>query len=191
MSCNSYTLKGIELGCKDHMGGIKCVWLIDESNLDSITLNEAVKGDDGVITKEANVEIASITLGASASFKPYKFRKGTSNMVSTATSDEANGTFSVQTDIALQFNKMETAKRTEIMAMCLGNMKGVVKDNNNKYWFVGFDQPISASAASGETGTAFGDFGGYKVTLTDNSKEMPYEIPASVAEELAGIKGTF
>ena len=79
---------------------------------------------------------------------------------------------------------METAKRTEIMAMCLGNMKGIVLDNNGKYWFLGKDQAISASAASGETGTAFGDFGGYKVTLTDNSKEMPYEIPADIAEGL-------
>lgn len=172
MACNSYTLNGIELGCKDHMGGIKQVWLIDESDITAVTLNTE------------NTEIATITVATSAQFKAYKFRKGTANMVSTATSDEANGTFSVQTDIALQFNKMETAKRTEIMAMCLGNMKGIVLDNNGKYWFVGKDQPISASAASGETGTAFTDFGGYKVTLTDNSKEMPFEIPASVAEEL-------
>lgn len=176
MSCNSYSLSGIELGCKDHMGGIKCVWLIDESAVSAVTLNEN------------KTEISAITLATDASFKAYKFRKGTANMVSNATSDEANGTFSVQTDIALQFTKMETAKRTEIMAMCLGNMKGVVLDNNGKYWFVGMDQPISASAASGESGTAFTDFGGYKVTLTDNSKEMPYEVPASVAEELTEIK---
>lgn len=172
MACNSYTLSGIELGCKDHMGGIKQVWLIDESDITAVTLNAD------------NTEIATITLADSAEFKSYKFRKGTANMVSTASSDEANGTFSVQTDIALQFNKMETAKRTEIMAMCLGNMKGIVLDNNGKYWFVGKDQPISASAASGETGTAFTDFGGYRVTLTDNSKEMPFEIPASIAEDL-------
>ena len=176
MSCNSYTLSGIELGCKDHMGGIKCVWLIDESNVSTITL------------KEDGSEISAITLATSAEFKAYRFRKGTANMVSTASSDEANGTFSVQTDIALQFNKMETSKRTEIMAMCLGNMKGIVLDNNGKYWFVGMDQPISASAASGETGTAFADFGGYKVTLTDNSKEMPYEVPVEVATSLAGVK---
>lgn len=176
MSCNSYTLNGIELGCKDHMGGIKCVWLVDESDISSVTLNED------------NSEIDAITLASSASFKAFRFRKGTASMVSTATSDEANGTFSVQTDISLQFNKMDTQKRMSIMAMCLGNMKGIVQDNNNKYWFVGMDQPISASAASGETGAAFGDFGGYKVTLTDNSKEMPFEIPASVATNLQGIK---
>lgn len=172
MSCNSYSLSGIELGCKDNMGGIKQVWLIDESDVTTVALNSD------------NTEIATITLASDAKFKSYRFRKGTANMTSTATSDEANGTFSVQSDVALQFNKMETAKRTEIMAMCLGNMKGIVLDNNGKYWFLGKDQAISASAASGETGTAFGDFGGYKVTLTDNSKEMPYEIPANVAEEL-------
>lgn len=176
MSCNSYSLSGIELGCKNHTGGIKVVYLIDESDVTEVTLNED------------NTEIATITLASDAEFKAYRFRKGTSNMVSTATSDEANGTFSVQSDVALQFNKMETAKRTEIMALCLGNMKMIVKDNNDKYWFLGKDQAISASAATGETGTAFGDFGGYKVTLTDNSREFPYEIPAEVVEALAGIK---
>lgn len=174
MSCNSYALAGIGLGCKDHMGGIKAMWLTDVANITEVTLNTE------------NTEIATITLADSAKFYKYEFRKGTSSMISTATSDEANGTFSVQTDVSLQFNKMETAKRTQIMAMCLGNMAGIVLDNNGKYWFLGKDQAISASAASGETGVAFGDFGGYKTTLTDNSKEMPYEIPAAVAKDILG-----
>ena len=70
------------------------------------------------------------------------------------------------------------------MAMCMESMKGIVLDSNGKYWFLGYDFPISASAATGQTGTAFADFGGYNVTLTDNSKEFPYEVPASIIETL-------
>ena len=43
---------------------------------------------------------------------------------------------------------------------------------------------ITASAATGATGTNFSDFGGYNVTLTDNSKEFPYEVPKSVIDGL-------
>ena len=172
MACNSITLKGIGLGCKDHMGGIKEVYLIKDSEVTNVTLNE---------DKSA---IESITLETSAKFKTYKFRKGTSQFTSTMTTDEAIGTLSVQTDLALQFSTMETAKRLEIMAMCMDSMKGIVLDSNGKYWFLGYDFPISASAATGQTGTAFADFGGYNVTLTDNSKEFPFEIPASVMETL-------
>ena len=170
MACNSITLAGIGLGCKDNMGGIKEVYLIKEDDITSITVAEGA--------------VSAITLAEGASFKTYKFRKGTSQFTSTMTTDEAAGTLSVQTDLALQFSKMETSKRLEIMAMCMESMKGIVLDSNGKYWFLGYDFPISASAATGQTGTAFGDFGGYNVTLTDNSKEFPYEVPAAIIENL-------
>lgn len=172
MACNSIALKGIGLGCKDHMGGIKEVYLIKEDEVTAVTLDAE------------NSTIASITLKEEATFKTYKFRKGTSQFTSTMTTDEAAGTLSIQTDLALQFSTMETAKRLEIMAMCMDSMKGIVLDSNGKYWFLGYDFPISASAATGQTGTAFADFGGYNVTLTDNSREFPYEIPADVMETI-------
>lgn len=170
MACNSIALAGINVGCKDHMGGIKEVYLIREDDVKSVAA--------------ADGQISAIELNESASFKTYKFRKGTSQFTSTMTTDEAVGTLSVQTDLALQFSTMETSKRLEIMAMCMESMKGIVLDSNGKYWFLGYDYPISASAATGQTGTAFADFGGYNVTLTDNSKEFPYEVPASIIETL-------
>lgn len=170
MACKSFTLSGIGLGCKDHMGGIKEVYLILESDVTKIEVTEGA--------------VSAITLAESAKFKTYKFRKGTGQMTSTATSDESVGTFSVQTDLALQFSTMDTAKRMEIMAMCLESLKGIVLDSNGKYWLLGYDYPISASAAGAASGLAYADFGGYTVTLTDNSKEFPYEIPAEVFETI-------
>ena len=173
MSCNSHTLAGIGLGCKDNMGGIKEVYLIKDSEVTDIQLDEGGSA------------VASITLAETATFKTYKFRKGTSSMSSTMTTDEAAGTMSIQTDLALQFSKMETAKRLEIMAMCMDSLKGIVLDSNGKYWLLGYDYPITASAATGNTGTAFADFGGYNITLTDNSREFPFEMPSAVMTTLA------
>ena len=170
MACNSIALAGIGLGCKNHLGGLKEVYLIKEDDIESVVATEGT--------------ISEITLAEGASFKTYRFRKGTSQMTSTMTTDEAVGTLSVQTDLALQFSTMDTAKRLEIMAMCMDSMKAIVLDSNGKYWFLGYDFPISASAATGQTGTAFTDFGGYNVTLTDNSKEFPYEIPADVMKSI-------
>jgi hypothetical protein len=175
MACNSITLNGIGLGCKDHMGGIKEVYLIKEDDVISVgTVDDA--GDPVGSEAGTAAKIGSIELKESAKFKTYKFRKGTSSFTSTMTTDESIGTLSVQTDLSLQFSTMETAKRLEIMAMCMDAMKGIVLDSNGKYWFLGLDYPISASAASAETGVNFGDFGGYKVTLTDNSKQFPFEL---------------
>ena len=176
MACNSITLRGIGLGCKDNMGGIKEVYLIKEEDITEVTLTKE-DGDGGrVDAMIGEITYRTVQDGDAPLFKTYKFRKGTSQMTSTMTTDEAAGTLSVQTDLTLQFSKMETTKRLEIMAMCMESMKAIVLDSNGKYWFLGKDFPVTASAATGQTGTNFGDFGGYNVTLTDNSKEFPYEL---------------
>lgn len=172
MACRSFALSGIALPCKDLLGGIKEVYIIKNADVTAVTLN----------TEES--QIASITLGDGAKFKTYKFRKGTASMTSTASSDETIGNFSVSTELALQFSKMETSKRLEIMALCLEDVAVIVLDWNGKYWFLGYDFPVSATAATAETGTASSDFNGYKVTLTDTSAEFPFEVPAETIKSL-------
>lgn len=172
MACKSFALSGIAMACKDNMGGIKEVYIIKSGDITDVTLN----------TEQS--QIATITLAASAKFKTYKFRKGTGSMTSTASSDEAIGNFSVTTELALQFSKMETSKRLEIMAMCLEDVVVIVLDWNGKYWYLGYDFPVTATAATGQTGTAATDLNGYNVTLTDTSAEFPFEVPADIVAEL-------
>lgn len=168
MSCKSFALSGIALGCKDVLGGIKEVYIAKAADIKTVTLNTE------------NSQIATIELGESAKFRTYKFRKGTSQMTSTASSDEAIGNFSVSTELTMQFSKMETSKRLEIMALCLEDVVCVVKDFNNRMWYLGYDFPVTATAATAQTGTAATDLNGYNITLTDTSAEFPYEIPESV-----------
>lgn len=172
MACKSIALSGIGLGCRENAGGIKEVYLIDEASVGEITFDTEGK------------KITAINILDDAKFKTYRFRKGTSSMSSTMNLDDAAGTMSVQTNVELQFSKMETAKRLEIMAMCLGQMCGVVADYNGKYWFLGADAPISATAASGTTGVNMGEFNGYNVTLTDDSREFPFEIDKEALADL-------
>ena len=172
MACKSFALSGISLGCKDNMGGIKEAYIIKSADVTGKTLN--TEGS----------QIATIETATSAKFKTYKFRKGTASMTSTASTDEAIGNFSVATELALQFSKMETSKRLEIMALCLEDVEVMVLDWNGKYWYLGYDFPVTATAATGVTGTAGTDLNGYTVTLTDTSAEFPYEVPSEVAAAL-------
>lgn len=172
MACKSFALSGISLGCKDNMGGVKEVYIIKSGDVTSKTLNTE------------NSQIATIETQSEAKFKTYKFRKGTGSMTSTAASDEAIGNFAVTTELALQFSKMETSKRLEIMALCLEDVEVMVLDWNGKYWYLGYDFPVTATAATGVTGTAGTDLNGYTVTLSDTSSEFPYEVPSEVAETL-------
>ena len=160
MACSSYTMGGISLGCKDSIGGIKKAWF-------------APYDDNQYVSLSSNTVV--IASGGTAAFKPYSFRKATGSMTSTLNTSETSGN-SFTTEVVLQFTKQETSKRLEVMALLMNEMSGVVKDGNGKYWYLGYDYPIEATAGTAETGTAMTDLNGYNITVTDNSIELPYEI---------------
>lgn len=129
-------------------------------------------------------KISGITMETSAKFKKYTFARNTGSMTSTYTIDQASGVKYVTTDLVLQFNRMETTKRVEITALSVNDLVAIVKDANGVYWYLGYDEPVNASAGDGQTGTARGDANRYSITLQDISKEMPMEVDASIVEGL-------
>ena len=174
MGC-AKTLAGLDVDCRESVGGIKEVYILGDRKEVKVNLSE----DSTAIT--------SITLDAdSGKFKPYKFRKQTGSMVSTINTSEENGTTFVQTDVTLVFHKMEAKKRLEISALMVGDCAMLVKDGNNKYWYLGYDEPVTMTAGTAATGTAKGDKNGYDLTLTDLSNSLPYEVSKAIAEGIIG-----
>ena len=162
MACNSYSLSGISLGCSDNIGGIKFVDIAQ------------VTGSTITATTNTSNQITGLT--GVGEFKRFDFRKQSGNLESTTAISDAEGTVLVTSNLNLKFAKMETAKRTEIVALTFSNVVVKVTDQNGKVWFLGLDNPVTATAAGGATGTNFTDGNSYTITLTDLSKELPKEI---------------
>ena len=171
MACNQ-TLSGLVKDCSPSMGGITEVLLANREDVSAVT---AVSG-----------KVTEITMASSAKFKKYSFARNTGSMTSTYTIDQASGVKYVTTDLLLQFNRMETAKRVEISALAVNDLVAIVKDANGIYWYLGYDEPVNASAGDGQTGTARGDANRYTITLQDNSKEMPMEVDSTIIAALIG-----
>ena len=171
MACNQ-TLSGLVKDCSPSMGGITEVLLANREDVSSVTANSG--------------KISEITMASSAKFKKYSFARNTGSMTSTYTIDQASGVKYVTTDLLLQFNRMETAKRVEISALAINDLVAIVKDANGIYWYLGYDEPVNASAGDGQTGTARGDANRYTITLQDNSKEMPMEVDSTIIAALIG-----
>jgi hypothetical protein len=167
--CNQ-TLAGITLDCTNNKGGIKTVYIANFGDVTGFEENE------GVIT--------GITMNGEAKFKPYQFRKNTSSMNSTLTADETNGLNYVTTEVSLVFTKMDTAKRVEMAALSLGQLAVIVLDSNGIYWYITPDDYASASAGTGETGTAKGDRNAYTLTLSVENDSYPIEIAESALAEI-------
>jgi len=169
MSCTQ-TLNGIAADCTANVGGIREAYIANFADVTSISVNAST-----------NI-IDAITMVSTAKFKGYHFKKNSSSMNSTLNVDAANGINFVQTDLQLVFPKQETAKRLEVAALSLGELAVIVKDSNNKYWYLGKEEFVSATAGTGETGTNRTDGNKYSITLTDYNPTYPYEVdPVTVA----------
>lgn len=172
MACNPQTLSGLPANCDANRGGVQVVYIANRSDVSKVTPNTE------------NDEIESITMVDTKKFKAYHFKKGAASFTSTFTLDNVNGVNFVTTVLSINFAKMETQKRIEMQALTLGELAVIVLDANGKYWYLGYDEPVYASAGTGETGAARTDVNQYTLELTDESEGLPYEIPAAAITDI-------
>lgn len=172
MACNSYTLSGMNNICKEtSFGGIKEVLIAPYEDIASVTLDASGE------------TISGITMASGRTFSQYKLLKNTGALTSTLNTSETSASYFTN-EVTLQFMKMETAKRLEIMALMLTSCAVIVKDANNKYWYLGKDNYVECTAGSAQTGTAASDSNHYELTLTDTSAELPFEVDASIISSI-------
>lgn len=174
INCSSLALAGINMDCTPSIGGIKKVFLARYSDIDKVTkAADDATTDGGLIT--------AITLKPNAKWYEYQFRKNTGSLTSTLNINDETGNVYVTSELSLVFGRMENVKRIEMTALAVGQVVAVVLDSNGKYWYLGFDDYVSASAATGETGTAKDDRNAYTLTLSGDSFDWPYELSATAA----------
>ena len=161
MPC-SQVLSGLPNDCASSMGGIVEAFIANYDDVAAVTVTEN--------------QITGITMAESAKFKKYFFKPNTSQFTETLNVDNANGVNFVSTDIVLAFARMDTQKRIEMAALSVGDLVVIVKDANGKYWYFGYDNPVTASAGDGQSGTQRTDGNRYTITLQDNAQTWPYEV---------------
>lgn len=171
MACNSYTLSGLNNICKESsFGGIKEVLVAQYDDIASVSV-------------ASGTSLLTPTMESGRTFSQYKLLKNTGGLTSTLNTSETSTSYFTN-EVTLQFMKMETSKRLEIMALMMSACAVIVKDANNKYWYLGKDNYVECSAGSATTGTASSDANHYELTLTDTSAELPYEVDASVIDSI-------
>lgn len=169
MTCNQ-TLSAILRDCAPSMGGILEAYFANREDVKEVSVAEE--------------QVSAITMADGKKFTKFQFARNTGSMTSTYTKDPTTGVNYVTTDLNLVFNRMETSKRVAISALAQNELVAIVKDANNKFWYLGMNEAVTATTGDGVTGTARGDRNGYSVTLQDNSHEMPYEVNPEIIDAL-------
>lgn len=177
MSCIQ-TINGLARDCGVNIGGLKKVYIAPY--------------DEGATIAVTAGAIATYTAGqGAAKYKAFNFRAGAASMTSTSQIDAVSGVNMVQTQLVMNFGRMDATKRTEIQALLQGEVMAIAVDNNGVAWFLGKDTPVVAvGAQNAQTGAAKTEANQYGITLQDESAELPYpfadsSVYESVVEEVS------
>ena len=170
MACN--LTQGFNLDCKDAVGGIKSIHLID-------WVADGFAISDGEVTG-----ITATGSVASGSTYTYELPKGVGSMTTTTNVSQENGTVFNQADVAFKLRRLSTAKRNEMKLLAQGRCYAIVKTNNDDAFLVGYEYGCDVTSMVANTGTAMGDSTGYEVTLSAIESEAPYKVQSGVLTTL-------
>jgi len=170
MACD--ITSGFTLDCNDSNGGIDKIFIAN-GPVESIT--------------EAAGTISAITVGGSAltpsDFFAFEVPRQTSSFTETINVSNENGTVFYDQALTMILNKMEAAKRDQILLLSQNNeMVVVFKDNNSKYFSVGIQRGAYMTAGTSVSGTAYGDRNGYELTFSGMEEQPAFEVTGSIVE---------
>jgi len=165
--CSTFT--NITIDCTDKQpGGIKAVYVAEYKALSAVTVS--VTGGT----------VSGITMVPGGLFYTYSFIKHSGSFTEQSQVSTDNNTVYYKPEIALQFSKLEVTKRNQFKSLSQTDTCAIVLTNAGKYWLVGSGNGLTLSAGGAEAGKAFGDFNGYKFTLSGEEPDLALEVPASL-----------
>jgi hypothetical protein len=160
MACELST--GFTLDCKDGIGGIKQIVLVDKNLVTSFGF------EDGTVEL-----IVGPTLG---DLYTYELPTQTGSFEETINFNRDNGTVFYTQTVNVMLQKLSAAKRSELQNVAQARVIVFVEDTNGNWWAVGYEYGADLSTATAATGTALGDMNGYTLAFTHETPNRAYPL---------------
>lgn len=170
MSCALTT--GYTLGCRDAVGGIKEIRIASFNPTGTFATNLT-----GTITGFTGY--ASGTAGSNPFYR-YELTKNTSMLTEALTASLENGTVFYDQQCTFVINKLQVQVRNQLMFMARSRVLAIITDYNNQHFLIGAENGADVSAATADTGTAFGDRSGYSTTIQGLERFPMYAVSGSI-----------
>lgn len=162
--------QGFTLDCRDGIGGLKEVYIIEKGNVSSVT--------------ESSGTITAITKLTGKRFWKYQLVRETSSSLENIVGNEQNGTLYYDQTVTIVLNKRQASVRNEIMLLAQNFLMIVGVENNGSAFLYGREQGVQLLTGNGGTGTAWGDRNGYSLPFNGKEKELAPEVLAAVIATL-------
>jgi hypothetical protein len=171
MSCN--LTSGIQLSCRDNVGGVATAYITDFTNIASITKNT---GD--TITQ----------ISGSGTFYEFQLIRTSSQYTETVNASLENGTVFYTQELVTYFAKLSQDKRNILKTLAQSpRLAVVIVDNNGDSFYLGETYGMFVSAGTSVTGKALGDANGYNITFQALEPNPMNELSGTLASVATGI----
>lgn len=153
------------------MGGIKEIYINEIDNIDG---QPTVDETTGKITAISLVELAL--------FKTFQLRKQQAQFTVTPNGDEGTGVLVYNTNLTFPVSSLQSETRLQFAEIAKGRLAVIVRDNNDRYWYLGYDNYVyfDAGGSSMVTGAAFTDPSQVVYSLMDWSSTPPMEVASTI-----------
>ena len=171
MSCN--LTSGIQLSCRDNVGGIATAYITDFTNIASITKNT---GD--TITQ----------ISGSGTFFEFQLIRTSSQYTETVNASLENGTVFYTQELVTYFAKLSQDKRNILKTLAQSpRLAVVIVDNNGDSFYLGETYGMFVSAGTSVSGKALGDANGYNITLQALEQNPMNQLAGTLSSVATGI----
>jgi hypothetical protein len=162
MACELST--GFTLDCKDGIGGIKKIVLLDKTNIDSVTYEVGTEVITSIVVNDAN------------DVYTYELPTQTGSFEETINFNRDAGTIFYTQTVNIMMQKLSAPKRLELQNAATVRVIVFVNDTNNNWWAIGIENGADLSTGTAATGTALGDANGYTLAFTHETPKRAYKL---------------
>jgi hypothetical protein len=159
MACELST--GFTLDCKDGIGGIKQIVLVDKAIVTGFTF-------------DASEVVTAIAGATSGDLFTYELPTQTGSFEETINFNRDNGTVFYTQTVNVMMHKLSAAKRLELQTVATARVIVFVLDTNGNWWAVGYENGADLSTSTAGTGTALGDMNGFTLAFTHEAAKRAY-----------------
>ena len=171
MSCN--LTSGIQLSCRDNVGGVATAYITDFTNIASITKN----------TSDTITQISG-----SGTFYEFQLIRTSSQYTETVNASLENGTVFYKQELVTYFAKLSQDKRNILKTLAQSpRLAVVIVDNNGDSFYLGETYGMFVSAGTSVTGKALGDANGYNITLQALEQNPMNQLAGTLSSVATGI----
>jgi hypothetical protein len=165
---------GYVIQCRDAVGGVEIVYLIENSALyDASGISRVLTDGSGTVS--------AMTKATNKRFWKFEVPRATAMATNGITASQEMGTLYYTHEVSFPINTRNATIRNIVTTLAKNRLTFVLKEGDNTYRMYGKEFGLFLDSTEAGSGTALGDRNGYMLKFSSMEREDFLIVPASIA----------